>query len=99
MADPKIPLPALLVVAAFSRHDDALAWARDPLAHDYGAIALSSAPYSFHHTTYYEPAMGPRLQKQLVAFQQLMAPDQLAGIKLQTNRLESELAESGTYAE
>jgi hypothetical protein len=34
MAEPRPPLPVLLVVAAFSRHADALAWARQRREHE-----------------------------------------------------------------
>jgi hypothetical protein len=99
MGDLRLPSPALLVVASFSRHDTALAWAHDRLQQLFGAIALAPAPISFHHTKYYEPSMGPNLQKQLLAFEQLVSREQLTAIKLQTNELERELAEKGNYAE
>jgi hypothetical protein len=88
-----------LVVAAFSRHSDALAWAREQVQQHYGPIALASRPFSFHHTKYYQPTMGENLQKQLVAFEQLVPEEQLATIKLQTNQLECDLATSGAFAE
>ena len=44
---------ALLVVAAFSRHHDALTWASARLARDFGPVALASAVYPFDQTGYY----------------------------------------------
>ncbi len=99
MGDLRFPSPALLVAASFSRHDEALAWARDRLQQLFGPIALISTRISFHHTKYYESSMGPDLRKQLIAFEQLVSREQLAAIKLQTNDLERELAEKGIYAE
>jgi hypothetical protein len=97
MATPQAPAPVLLVVAAFSRHDDLFARARDELAARHGPVVLISAVYPFDQTTYYEATMGTGLRKQLWAFRDLIAADQLPVIKLATNALEETLA--GTYPE
>ena len=81
MAEPRPPQPVLLVVAAFSRHSAALAWARARLQEAYGEIGLASDPYLFDQTTYYESAMGPELRKQFFAFRRLAAPDRLAEMR------------------
>jgi hypothetical protein len=99
MADPRVPAPVLLVVAAFSRHAAALDWGRARLEAAYGPVALASAPFDFHHTTYYEPAMGPGLRKCLCAFHDLVSAECLPAVKLHTNALEAELARSATYPE
>lgn len=99
MALPRPPAPLLLLVAAFSRHAEALAWARGRLEGLFGPIGLLSDPFVFDQTTYYEPAMGPDLRKQFLAFDQLVAPDRLADFKLQTNALEAELASTHTWPE
>jgi hypothetical protein len=99
MADPSTPPPALLVVAAFSRHDEALSWARQRLEEQFGPIALASLPFSFHHTAYYEPTMGAGLRKQLWGFEKLVNQGELADIKLRTNQLEDELARGGAFPE
>ena len=99
MAEPRPPEPILLVVAAFSRHPEALAWARGRLEETYGEVGLASDPYLFEQTTYYEPAMGSGLRKQFFAFRRLAAPDCLADVKRHTNALERDCAASGTYPE
>jgi hypothetical protein len=99
MAEPLPHPPALLVVAAFSRHLDALGWAAEQLQRCYGPIARTSPPFDFQQTKYYEPTMGPNLLKQLLAFEQLVAAEQLTEIKLHTNELESRLARASRYAE
>jgi hypothetical protein len=93
------PEPALLVVAVFSRHADAIDWARDRLEETFGPVALASPLYSFHHTRYYEPSMGSDLRKRFLAFENLVEPDRLAAIKLQTGGLELELVRTARYAE
>jgi hypothetical protein len=99
MAEVRPVVPALLVVAAFSRHDEALAWGRERLEKQYGHIGLAGDPFSFHHTTYYSATMGADLHKQLLAFDELVDPACLPDIKLFTNALEEELTESGVYPE
>jgi hypothetical protein len=99
MAEPRPTASVLLVVAVFSRHEAALAWARERLVEAYGPVALASAEYVFDQTRYYESSMGTGLQKQLLAFERLIAPDRLPDIKLATNALEQQLADSGAYPE
>ena len=99
MADPRTPEPALLVVAAFSRHPEALTWTQQHLRAEFGTVARSSNAFPFNQTTYYQAMMGPGLLKQLLAFEQLVSEEQLAAIKLRTNDLERELAKTGRYPE
>lgn len=98
---PKVrPLkPAMLVVAVFSRHQEALAWAKEQLEQVYGPVALSSEPFSFHHTGYYQKTMGADLRKQLLTFDRLVAEDCLPEVKHHTNRLEVKLAEQKLFPE
>ena len=99
MAEPRPPEPVLLLVAAFSRHAAALAWARPRLEAAYGPVALASPAFSFHHTRYYEPAMGPGLRKQFFVFHELVDPECLADVKLHANALERELAGDARFPE
>lgn len=99
MAEPRPVVPALLVVAAFSRHEQALAWGRSRLEACFGPVALASTPFRFDQTTYYQASMGADLRKQLLAFDTLVAQDRLAEIKLRGNALEQELAATGGYPE
>jgi hypothetical protein len=91
MAQPRSLDAVLLVVAAFSRHEEALGWARQQLEHLYGPIARASPPFDFHHTSYYEATMGPGLRKQLLCFVSLVAPDCLAAVKTRTNDVAMDL--------
>ncbi len=99
MGDVRHPGPVLLVVAAFSRYAAVLDGARDRLEHLYGPVALTSRDFDFHQTRYYEPTMGPNLRKRFLAFRDLMAPECLAEVKLQTNALEAELVRVGGHSE
>jgi hypothetical protein len=90
---------SLLVVACFTRHAEALAWAEEQLQLTYGPVQLRSADYDFHHTRYYEPDMGPGLRKRLLLFERMPAADALAYIKNHTISLEHRLAETGRFPE
>jgi hypothetical protein len=99
MAEPRLHVPVLLIVAAFGRQADALRWGRERLELAYGPVALAGEPFAFTHTAYYEPVMGPGLTKQLLAFRNLLTADCLPDVKRHTNALESELAASGRFSE
>jgi hypothetical protein len=91
--------PVLLVLAAFSRHGDALQWARDRSAEQFGELAFSSDIFPFEYTDYYREEMGPGLKKVFFAFEDLVDPACLADVKLQTNRWEAEYRESTHWPE
>jgi hypothetical protein len=99
MGQVHLPPPVLLVIAAFSRHEEALRWAEEKLSACFGSIARTSSDFSFHQTRYYERSMGPGLRKRFLIFQDLIPADQLAEIKLRTNELEQELALSKDWPE
>ena len=99
MAEPRPQVPVLLVVAAFSRHEEALSWGRQRLEECYGPVELASDPFSFNQTTYYSATMGTELRKQFLAFRDLVAPDSLPDIKLNTNALESEMSRQQRFVE
>jgi hypothetical protein len=87
------------VVAAFSRHEQALRWAEERLVGLFGPIALVSPPYRFCQTAYYLQSMGPELSKHFLVFENLVAPDCLPDAKHRTNALEEELARQELYPE
>jgi hypothetical protein len=93
------PEPVLLILAAFSRHAAALAWARQRAEAAWGPVALASPPMDFDATDYYEATMGPGLAKCFWAFERLADPAALADWKLQTNDWEAEYAGRGSHAE
>jgi uncharacterized protein DUF4416 len=99
MAMSQTPDPSLLVIACFSRHRDALEWAKNRLTEFYGPISLSSKDFEFDHTKYYEREMGPELRKRFLCFEKLASSDSLPDVKNRTIALERELAESHVFAE
>ena len=93
------PNRVLLIVAACSRHDRALAWARERWVEGYGPIALESESFAFIETDYYTSTMGADLKKQFFVSTKLVDPGLLAGVKLQTNRWEADYADFADHSE
>ncbi len=99
MAEPNPPCPALLLVAAFSRHEAALDWAQQRLVETFGPLVLQSPAFQFVETDYYEPTMGAGIGKKFFAFEQLVDPGGLVQWKLQTNDWEQEYGRSADHPE
>lgn len=89
------PQPVLRLLAIVSRHESALAWAREKTEAALGASSLTSEAFAFKDTDYYDEEMGCELKKQFVVSADLVDPEELAQLKTQTNAWESEYA--GTH--
>ncbi|MHB0955262.1 MAG: DUF4416 family protein [Pirellulaceae bacterium] len=89
----------LLFVAAFSRYEAALEWARQRCVAHWGPIALASESFHFEETTFYASSMGADLRKVLFAFEQLIEPASLVERKLLTNCWEQEYRQEKATAE
>jgi hypothetical protein len=92
MGQPSPHPPAVLLLAAFSRHDEALDWARQRAVAAWGPVARESERFDFNETTYYDASMGSGLKKVFFTFQRPFDPTDLVEIKLETNRWEEEYA-------
>ena len=99
MGEPTPPPPALLLLAAFSRHEAALAWARDRACRTWGPVTMESPCFDFTQTDYYEPTMGLGLRKIFFTFQRPFDPGNIAEIKLQTNQWEQLYARQSNHSQ
>ncbi|MEN6558931.1 MAG: DUF4416 family protein [Thermoguttaceae bacterium] len=99
MGQPLPHPPALLLMAAFSRYDAALDWARQRAVDAWGPIALESPRFEFSETRYYDATMGPGLKKTFFALERPFDPAELVEIKWATNRWEEEYAAAASCAE
>src|SRR4051812_45685078 len=90
MGQPIAPSPVLLILAGFSRHEEAIEWARNRAEAIWGAILLESPAFDFSETDYYRATMGDGLKKQFFAFERLIDPADLVDFKLQANAWEAE---------
>lgn len=84
------PTPAVLILGAFSRHPQALDWAREKAAQAWSPIVLESERFVFDQTPYYHASMGERLLKTFWAFETLIDQGDLPDLKILTNQWEQE---------
>jgi hypothetical protein len=92
MGEPTHPEPAMLILAAFSRCEEALAWAEARATAGWGSLELKSPLFDFTETEYYTPTMGPGLKKIFFAFAAPFDPARLVECKLTANAWEKEYA-------
>lgn len=76
------------VLAAFSRYEEAIGWARTKAEELWGPVLLESEYIPFVETSYYEKEMGTGLKYRLFSFETLLDPTFLVEAKLASNRLE-----------
>jgi hypothetical protein len=86
-------------MAAFSRYDEALDWAKAKAVATWGPIERESPRFDFLETNYYDATMGPGLKKVFWTFSQAFDPADLPAVKLMTNRWEEEYAAMAGHAE
>lgn len=67
----------------------------DTLERKYGKIDIKSEVISFDFTTYYFSEMGCPLKRYWFSFSDLIFPEQLADIKLETNQIERDFSVDG----
>jgi hypothetical protein len=99
MADAIPHPPVLRVLATFSRHPEALDWARQTATEAWGATAIESERFDHRETNYYDATMGKELKKCFFAFETLADPAELAAWKLVSNEWEIEYQRLGRHSE
>ncbi len=99
MGNPQPPHQVLLVMAAFSRHAEGLAWAKETAERHLGPVALTSPNFDFNQTDYYTVSMGTNLKKVFYAFETLVDPAELPKVKRMANGWEDEYGRMGTCPE
>lgn len=92
MSRPAAPDPAKLVIGFFTAEADLIEPVARRLSEKFGDIDLASGNFPFDYTDYYEGEMGKGLVRRMTAFKTLIAQDELAEIKLATNKIESGFA-------
>lgn len=88
MSIPRPPQPVKLVISLFLHHKDLFESAAGMLTDRFGPPDLVSSWFGFDFTDYYQPEMGAPLYRRMMAFKILIAPGDLARIKLATNQVE-----------
>jgi len=95
MGTARLPVPVKLIASLLTGEPDLLGPAQAALVALFGAVDFTSGLLPFAHTGYYESEFGQGLQRQILAFANLVDPVSLPAIKLQTNDLEWSLAAEG----
>ncbi len=99
MGEPTPTPAAVLLMAAFSRYDEALDWARDRAVETFGPVAMRSDAFDFDQTDYYDTTMGTGLRKIFFTFGAPFDPADLPDVKLTANRWEQEYAGHADHPE
>lgn len=96
MADPKPFQPVLLVCGIIAGEDGLFRRVEDMLVEAFGSVDLPGQEMPFDLTDYYAVEMGIGLRRKFIAFERLIAPQDLSSVKIRTNAMEeSLLRESG----
>lgn len=95
MSTPQQPRPAKLFLSLISVTTGRIATALSELVGHYGTLDFLSAVLPFNYTDYYHAEMGQPLIRRFAGFDRLIRQEDLAPIKLQTNRLETKLSVKG----
>jgi hypothetical protein len=82
--------PVLRVMAVSSRHSEAFPWAIERAQRQWGPIDFVSEVFDFSETGFYTKTMGEGLQKQLLAFRELMPQEEIVDSKHDSNGWEEE---------
>ncbi len=82
-----------LFIAVLCRPDVDVETLLTDLALVYGPVKQPTRFFSFAHTAYYEPEMGPDLRRFFVVIEALYDPSQLAETKLNSTALEKKYAD------
>jgi len=95
MSQPKPSKPAKLIIGFFLSDKKLCAPVIENLVRLYGQTDIISEWMHFDQTTYYEPEMGPSLQRRMLAFKNLIHQGHLAQIKRDTNKIETRFVVNG----
>jgi len=94
-APAKFPVdPVKLFAAVLYREQEPLAQARAAMLRKFGEEDFVEEPVVFDHTDFYEKEMGSPLLRIFISYRKLVMPDELVTAKLESARIEEELAET-----
>ena len=92
MAKIKETKPVKLIMGVITCCAGTAEEAESVLTKEFGKIDLRSSVLPFDFTDYYEEEMGKDLRRMWISFEKLVDPQELAGIKTETNKIEEKLS-------
>lgn len=87
--------PVKLFFGALYSDSEKLEQTLNKIEKDFGPIDFRSQDFNFSMTDYYVPEMGAPIYRLFVSNENLISPQEIAKIKLLSNDIEDEFAESG----
>ena len=87
--------PVKLFAAVLYCEEEPLAQARAAMVKKFGEEDFVGEPIAFDHTAFYEKEMGSPLLRIFISYRRLVIPDELVTAKLESARIEEELAGIG----
>jgi hypothetical protein len=93
LAEAKPFSPVKLICGIIASEELIFKKAEQHLVPLYSSIDRASPLLNFNFTDYYEKQMGKNLKRKFLSFTQLLSPEKLSEIKLQTNKLEEDIKE------
>lgn len=90
----KYPKPVKLIVGILAADSSCLSVAAEAIENEFGCIDLTSDIWPFDKTDYYKDQTGTSILRQFISLEKLIDPGMLAEMKLHTNKLEEELADT-----
>lgn len=88
--------PVKLIIGFIFKEEIAFSKAKFILEKRFGKTDFESQALTFKHTTYYEEEFGKDLKRRFIAFNKLINPCGLPGIKIYTNRVEKKLSSASS---
>jgi hypothetical protein len=95
MGKPRPFIPVKLISGFIFQEDAYYRKAKDLISRCFGPVDFESPQIDFNYTDYYNPEMGQGLKRRFVSFSRLFKAEQIAQVKLTTNRLEDKLSLKG----
>ncbi|MBS3818098.1 DUF4416 family protein [bacterium] len=80
-----------LICGIIANQEGVFEKSQEHLIHLFGSVDASSERFPFDFTDYYKKQMGPRLKRTFLSFTQLISPEKISEIKIQTNGLEEKI--------
>jgi hypothetical protein len=96
MAGITLPAPVKLFLVTLHQDEALLNEAIGKFSESWGEADFESEDFPFEETDYYQKEMGGGLKRRFYSFSKLILPDQIVDAKLQSNRIEEELAKDGS---
>jgi hypothetical protein len=95
MGKPAPPPPAMLFVGVLFSDGAFLLKAKNALSDLSGEIMLETPEIKWDYSDYYKNEMGRPIYRKFLFFKDLIQPERLVGVKLETNRIEEAISEEG----